>query len=84
MPTKCALPIRRPGQVAIFGVVQETRTRSPYATRLKVVNGTIAEVETIVVRPQDAGIPFVTADIKPLPVWDEILPPAQRVIARRR
>jgi hypothetical protein len=66
------------GAVAIFGVVQETTERSPYATRLKVVDGTIAEAETIVVRPSDAGIPFVTADIKPLPVWDEILTPALR------
>jgi hypothetical protein len=66
------------GTVAIFGVVQETVERSPYATRLKVVNGTVAEAETIVVRPSDSGIPFVTADIKPLPVWDEILTPALR------
>jgi hypothetical protein len=66
------------GTVAIFGVVQETTERSPYATRLKVVNSTITEAETIVVRPSDAGIPFVTADIKPLPVWDEILTPALR------
>jgi len=66
------------GSVAIFGVVQETVERSPYATRLKVVDGTITEAETIVVRPSDAGIPFVTADIKPLPVWDEILTPALR------
>jgi hypothetical protein len=66
------------GAVAIFGVVQETTERSPYATRLKVVNNTITEAETIVVRPSDAGIPFVTADIKPLPVWDEILTPALR------
>ena len=66
------------GGVAIFGVVQEAAERSPYAMRLKVVNGTVAEVETIVVRPSDAGIPFVTADIKPLPVWNEILPPGLR------
>jgi len=66
------------GGVAIFGVVQETTTRSPYALRLKVVEGSVAEVETIVVRPEDAGIPFVTADIKPLPVWEEIIPPSRR------
>ena len=66
------------GQVAIFGVLTETDTKAPYATRLKVVAGAVTEVETIVVRPQDAGIPFVTADITPLPVWNEILPPAQR------
>ncbi len=67
------------GHVAVFGVVDETGTRAPYSTRLKVINGTIAEVETIIVRPQDSGIPFVTADIKPLAVWDEVLPPARRV-----
>lgn len=67
------------GGVAIFGVVEETTTRSPYALRLQVTEGSVAEVETIVVRKDDAGIPFVTADIKPLPVWDEIIPAAQRV-----
>jgi hypothetical protein len=66
------------GTVAIFGVVEETTERSPYATRVKVVDRTVAEVETIVVRPSDAGIPFVTADIKPLPVWQEMLPPVLR------
>jgi len=68
----------RDGQVAIFGVVEETTTRSPYATRLKVVDGAITEVETIVVRKDDAGIPFVTADIKPVPVWGEVVPDAER------
>ena len=66
------------GQVAIFGVVQETMTRSPYATRLKVVDHAVAEVETIVVRPEDSGIPFVTADIKAKPVWNEMLLAADR------
>jgi hypothetical protein len=66
------------GQVAIFGVVQETTTRSPYATRLKVVDRAVAEAETIVVRPEDAGIPFVTADIAVKPVWNVMLPVAQR------
>jgi len=66
------------GQVAIFGVLEETDTRAPYSTRLKVVNGTIAEVETIVVRPQDSGIPFVTPEIRALPIWSELLPPASR------
>src|SRR5262245_18136845 len=48
------------GQVASFGVVEETTTRSPYALRLKVVNGAVAEAETTVVRKDDSGIPFVT------------------------
>jgi hypothetical protein len=67
------------GHVAVFGVVEETDTKAPYALRLQVVNGAVAEAEMIVVRPQDAGIPFVTADIRPLPVWDEVLPPERRV-----
>ena len=66
------------GQVAIFGVVQETTTRSPYATRLKVVDHAVAEVETIVVGPEDAGIPFVTADSKAKPAWNEMLLAADR------
>lgn len=66
------------GGVAIFGVVEETTTRSPYALRLKVTEGSVAEVESIVVRKDDAGIPFVNADIKPLPVWDEVIPVEER------
>jgi hypothetical protein len=66
------------GGVAIFGVVEETTTRSPYTLRLKVVEGSVAEAESIIVRKDDAGIPFVNADIEPLPVWSEILPPDQR------
>jgi hypothetical protein len=66
------------GGVAIFGVVEETTTRSPYALRLRVVEGSVAEVESIIVRKDDAGIPFVTADIEPLPVWYEMIPPDQR------
>ena len=66
------------GQVAIFGVVQETQTRSPYATRLKVVDRAVVEAETLVIRSEDAGIPFVTADIKAKPVWNEMLPAAER------
>jgi hypothetical protein len=66
------------GQVAIFGVVEETNTRSPYALRLKVVDGAVAEAETVVVRKDDSSVPFVTADIKPVPVWGEVVPEAER------
>lgn len=66
------------GQVAIFGVMEEATTRSPYAMRLKVVNGAVAEAETKVIHADDAGIPFVTADIKPVPVWGEVVPAAER------
>ncbi|HTQ35877.1 MAG TPA: hypothetical protein VMH77_02475 [Steroidobacteraceae bacterium] len=66
------------GEVAIFGVVEETTTKSPYALRLKITNGGVAEAEAIVVRKDDSGIPFVTGDIEPRPVWNAMLPAASR------
>jgi hypothetical protein len=67
------------GQVAVYGVVDESGTRAPYALRLKVVDRTVTEAETLIARPQEAGVPFVNADIKSIPVWNEMLTPAQRV-----
>jgi hypothetical protein len=67
------------GQVAVYGVVDESGTRAPYALRLKVVDRTVAEAETVIARPQEAGVPFVNGDIKAIPVWNEMLTPAQRV-----
>jgi len=67
------------GQVAVYGVVDESGTRSPYALRLKVVERSVSEVETLIARPQEAGVPFVNGDIKPLPIWNEVVPVARRV-----
>ncbi len=66
------------GEVAYYGVVRETDTSAPFAVRLRVRDGLIHEAETIVARPQEAGVPFVTADLHPLPVLNEILPEAER------
>ena len=66
------------GSVAFYGVVRETDTSAPFAVRLKVRGGAITEAETIVARPQEAEVPFVTADIHPLPVLNEIVPAAER------
>jgi hypothetical protein len=66
------------GGVGHYGVLTEHKTAAPFALRLKVKGGRIAEVETVITRPQDAGIPFVTADIAAKPVLEEMLPPAQR------
>jgi hypothetical protein len=66
------------GSVGFYGVVRETDTSAPFAVRLKVRGGSITEAETIVARPQEAGVPFVTADIHPLPVLNEVVPPAER------
>jgi hypothetical protein len=66
------------GGVGFYGVVRETDTSSPFAVRLKVRGGQITEAETIVARPQEAGVPFVTADLHPLPVLNEMVPVAER------
>ena len=66
------------GQVAYYGVVQETDTASPLALRLKVRRGRIVEAETLVARPQEAGVPFVTAAISANPLLNEIVPPGER------
>ncbi|MEJ0006071.1 MAG: hypothetical protein WDM77_06700 [Steroidobacteraceae bacterium] len=71
------------GNVAFYGVVRETDTSAPFAVRLKVRDGAILEAETIVARPQEAGVPFVTADLHPLPVLNEILPAAERSSRQR-
>lgn len=66
------------GQVGYYGVVQETDTASPFVVRLKVRGGRITEAETLVARPQEAGVPFVSTALVPLPVLEEIVPPAER------
>jgi hypothetical protein len=66
------------GQVGYYGVVQETDTASPFAVRLKVERGRITEAETLIARPQEAGVPFVSTALVPLPVLNEIVPPAER------
>jgi hypothetical protein len=66
------------GSVAFYGVVHETDTAAPFAVRLTVRGGSITAAETMVARPQEAEVPFVTADIQPLPVLNEIVPAAER------
>ncbi len=71
------------GQVGFHGVVHETDTASPLALRLKVRRGRIVEAETIVARPQEAGSPFLTAALTPLPVLEQIVPPEERSTRQR-
>ena len=66
------------GGIGFYGVVQEAQTASPFAVRLKVAGGRITEVETVVARPQDAGIPFVNANEAAVPELEEMLAPDQR------
>ena len=39
----------------------------------------MAEADTTVSRPQDAGVPFVTAKLFDKPKMNEVIPPAQRM-----
>jgi len=67
------------GNVAYFGTVDEGGTNSPFGLRLKIANGRIVEAETAVSRPQDAGVPFVTAKLFEKPKMNEVIPPAERM-----
>lgn len=67
------------GEVGFFGTVTETTDTSAYTLRLKVVDGRIAEAETLIVRQADSGIRFEGQVFEHKPVLNEILPPAQRV-----
>jgi hypothetical protein len=67
------------GEVGFFGLVTETRTTSVYALRLKVENGKISEVETVLRRPEGSG-PFPNPPkLTEMPVLNEMVPPEHRV-----
>jgi hypothetical protein len=66
------------GQVGYFGTVTETTDTSAFTLRLKVENGAVAEVETLVVRQADSGIKFEGQTFENKPLLNEILPQAQR------
>ncbi len=66
------------GGVGFYGIVQEADAASPFALRLKILAGRVAEAETIIARPAEAGVPFVNTDRKPIPALEEMLPPAER------
>jgi hypothetical protein len=71
------------GAVAFYGAVEETVTTSPFALRLKIKDGRIAEAETVVARPPEAGVPFVNGNLTTRPELNEILQPAQRISRER-
>jgi hypothetical protein len=67
------------GQVGFFGEVKETRATSAYALRLRVVDGKISEVETVVRRAEGGG-PFPNPpNLVDKPVLNEMVPPDHRV-----
>jgi hypothetical protein len=66
------------GEVGCYGIVQETNATSMFALRLKVADGKIAEVETLVHR-SESGTPFPShPTLTDMPVMDETVPPEGR------
>jgi hypothetical protein len=67
------------GQVGFFGEVKESRVESVYALRLRVQDGKISEVETLVRRPEGSG-PFPNPPhLVEKPVLNEMVPADHRV-----
>jgi hypothetical protein len=66
------------GQVGLFTTVTETHEESAMVLRLGVVEGAIAEVETIVVRQIDSGVKFEPQKFERKPVLEEIVPVESR------
>lgn len=71
------------GGIGFYGSLDESGTRSPFALRLKVVNGRIAEAEIVVARPAEAGVPFVNGDLAARPELSAVLSPDQRTSRER-
>jgi hypothetical protein len=66
------------GQVALFTCVEETSALSPAAIRLAVVDGEIAEAETVIARNADEGFPFLGQTFERKPVMEAIVPEEER------
>ena len=68
----------RDGGVGFYGVAQESDTAAPFALRLRVRDGRIIEAETLIARPQEAGVPFVNGTLTTVPILNAEVPPAER------
>lgn len=67
------------GNVAWFGIVEEYGQPAYYAMRLKVRQGQIREIETVIERKPGLPAPFGDpAKLKHDPAFAEVLPPAER------
>ena len=71
---KLVIPDPTTGQLAFHVVMKESGNAVWYAGRMKVENGKITELETMVVR----GGGFANYDRTPDPVWATVVPPDQR------
>jgi len=72
------------GQVAYYGTVDERGTKSFFVLRLKIEDGKITEVETIIDRKGNSPGPFGNPDaLQPLPLLLEDVPPEHRTLRAR-
>lgn len=68
------------GQAARFGVLDESGDKALFVMRIAVDGSkAITEMELLVGRPTDAGVPFLTADIKQRPELIDEIPEKSRV-----
>ena len=66
------------GQVALFTAVEETDALSPCCIRLRLAEGRIAEVETVVARNADEGFAFEPQSFVRKPAMEAPVPDAER------
>lgn len=66
------------GEVGYLDVVQEVKTNSPYAMRMKIVGGKITEIETVVARPSGLIGPPALDHFAKRGWFDGVLPQNER------
>ena len=68
------------GNAARFGVLEESGDRALFVLRIAATDGpAIREIELLVARPVDCGVPFLSAHPVPRPELTEAIPAAARV-----
>lgn len=71
------------GQVGLFGLINESGAISPFALRLGVEGGQIAEVEMLIVRDIDEPFKLPNPKFEPKPLMTETLAPERRMARAR-
>lgn len=71
------------GEVGFFGNVDEQGEKALFGLRLKVTEDQVAEAESVVARPHDSGVPFLTPGITARPEFEEAAAPADRTPRKR-
>lgn len=66
------------GEAGAFAVIEENGTPAILALRLKVLDGRITEIETLVARKQTTAFLDTAAMTQPPPIFLEAIPPAER------